>query len=318
MTWTQIAGIAPRSLDRPRFFDLCDGDAGTFHRFPHSSFDDNQAMKVLPAAATAFMLAGPVLAGQQPSPAAAKRPTFEVASIKATRSTAPDTMNETADRLVILQTTAWSLVHYAYELTQGRISGGPSWARSQRFDVTAKSEQPTTFREKMQMLQSLLEDRFKLQLHSESRKGDVWALVVARSDGRLGPNLRRTSAECVAFYEAQDRREAVAQRPLSCAFAQPRTLGVNGFTMAGFASMLSARSRQMIVDRTGLVGRFDLDLTSSLEGLVQPSVSSPDAAGPSGQTIFTALTEQLGLRLERQQGIVETLVIDQLEMPTPD
>jgi uncharacterized protein (TIGR03435 family) len=276
-------------------------------------------MKVLPAAATAFMLAGLVIAGQQLSPAAAKRPTFEVASIEPTRSTAMETMNETADRLVITQTTAWSLVHYAYELTQGRISGGPSWARSDRFDVTAKSEQATTFREKMQMLQSLLEDRFKLRLRSESRKGDVWALVVARSDGRLGPNIRRTSAECVEFYEAQARRDAVGPRPLSCALSQPRTLGVNGFTMAGFASMLSARSKQLVVDRTRLVGRFDVDLTSSLEGLVQPSVSNADAGGASAQgSIFTALTEQLGLRLERQQGMVETFVIENLERPTPD
>jgi uncharacterized protein (TIGR03435 family) len=165
------------------------------------------------------------------------------------------------------------------------------------------------------MLRSLLEDRFKLSVHRETREMPIYALVVARSDGRLGPRIRRpTSDYC------EQARKGVAGKPGAAPPLQTNPVcglrGSNGeltagaYPMSEFSRSLAGEAGRIVVDRTGLTGEWDFDLKWS-----PPNAPNPD---PDRPPIFTALQEQLGLRLEATTGPVEVVVIDRVEPLIPD
>ena len=159
-------------------------------------------------------------------------------------------------------------------------------------------------------LQALLEDRFKMVTRWETRELPVYGLVVATA-GKLGPKLSAHTGDC-------DRAPGLpppAPRP-SAANCGTRmnmtpagaTVTGAGITMDGFARNLSGAAGRFVVNKTGLTGPFDLEMTFT-----------PDqSAATSGPSLFTAMEEQLGLKLESQRAPVEVLVIDRLERPTPD
>jgi uncharacterized protein (TIGR03435 family) len=211
------------------------------------------------------------------------------------------------------------LILFAYQIQESQLVGAPDWIGTERFDIAAKAPgdvPPTPFGGTLPealMLRSLLEDRFKFTLHRETRDMPIYALVVARSDGRLGPRLRRPASDyCDQQYKAAGKPGATpppASSPL-CGIDSPTTgeLIAGAFPLSEFASLLSGTMDRIIVDRTGLTGGWDFDL----------KWSSPDATTAGRPSIFTALQEQLGLRLEATTGPVEVLVIDRVEPLIPD
>jgi uncharacterized protein (TIGR03435 family) len=177
------------------------------------------------------------------------------------------------------------------------------------------------------MLQRMLADRFKLKVHVAPREIDVYALVLARSEGRLGPGLRAAAMDCLALAEARKRGEAppaptptAGQRP-DCGRMETVRAGVRRVLMGGapisaLAEAIQSAAGRAVLDRTGLTGNFDVDIEFLREGGRQPARDA-NAANPAS-SVFTALQEQLGLKLEPRKEMMDVLVIDQVESATSD
>jgi uncharacterized protein (TIGR03435 family) len=214
----------------------------------------------------------------------------------------------------------------SYRLDPGRFAGIVGSPRAPqpnvpRFDVVGKPPDNTLPSERRAMMRALLEDRFKLRVHREMRQMSVYALTVARP-GRLGPNLAPSKIDCEE-YLAQRRAGSAAPEPVDATgtgwcvslFAPANLIlaGISRWRFAGPIGVLSQRLQpnvdRPIVDATGLSGNFEWVLTFTVAG----SNASADVAG-----LFTAVQEQLGLRLEPREAPVDVLVIDSVEMPTPN
>jgi uncharacterized protein (TIGR03435 family) len=248
---------------------------------------------------------------------AAQSQAFDVASVKPNTSgnkRASIQMN-LPDGFTTTNQTLHSLISMVYQVPIYRMSGGPDWLKTATWDIAAKADHRITIDEKRQMIRALFEDRFKLKTHRESHDGRIYALVLARSDGKPGPNLKPSSLDCAAIAEARRQAGSAAPAPTpanpvpACgAIMGPNLYKGQGVQIAGFANTLAAMMREMVVDETGLTGWFDISLTMTL-----------DAASPDGPpSVFTAVQEQLGLKLEPRRGPVETFVIDSAERPTSD
>jgi uncharacterized protein (TIGR03435 family) len=205
----------------------------------------------------------------------------------------------------------------------------PDWANSTPFDIKARSESTPTRDQLRLMVQSLLEERFKLAMHTETRQGPVYALVLDKP-GKLGPNLRQhpDNVPCANKTDTMPTDTVAAAHPVFCGIdgwrtesGQMHTRAVN-VTMeeaAGFLSVMpglepvAMQDSRPIIDQTGLSGRFDIDLefTPEVNG---PSPDSQSDAG--GTTAPGALKNQLGLKLVKQTGPVSVLVIDHVEKPS--
>jgi uncharacterized protein (TIGR03435 family) len=204
------------------------------------------------------------------------------------------------------------LVATAYELQleEFRLVGDLPLL-SQRFDVTATIPENASPRHVPLMLRTLLADRFKLVVHTETREASVLELRMERGDGRLGPGLRRASVDCVAA-ETAGGASPVAEpgQPSICEREIGDSIRGRGQPMSSLARMLSLFVQRRVLDGTGLAGGFDFDL--KFEGAAGgPGVESSGA-------LVTALQEQLGLKLESVRAPVEFIVIDRVEAPTPD
>jgi uncharacterized protein (TIGR03435 family) len=176
------------------------------------------------------------------------------------------------------------LITYAYDVRDFQVSGGPGWADSERYDVSAKPESRASQEQLKLMLQTLLADRFKLVLHRETRQLPVYELIV----GKGGPKLKE-SAEGASPSLLTDGKSITASK----------------VTMPMFIRLLSQLLGRSVLDKTGLAGNYDFKLEWT-----------PDEAEGDGPSVFTAIQEQLGLKLDSQKGPVETLVIDHAEKPT--
>jgi uncharacterized protein (TIGR03435 family) len=297
------------------------------------------------ASFTLLLGAAPPLAAQATS--ATEAGAFEVASVKPNTSGDPPLIrSEPGGRFTTTNVPVRVLIRTAYQLQDFQIVGGPSWIASDRFDIIAKAEGnpsplgvggaagPTNV-----MLQALLKERFKLTVHHETRELPIYALVVVRRDGRLGSRLRPTTVDCAAILAAKfslpGRANAApsvppapsqpGQAPLCGAAFGPGRLIAQGMTIARLGVNLSGRVNRVVVDRTGLAGNFDLDLEwmpDQFQGPGPlgplPGAQPPTSTETSGPSIYTAVQEQLGLKLESTTGPVDVLVIDHLEPPTPD
>jgi uncharacterized protein (TIGR03435 family) len=206
-----------------------------------------------------------------------------------------------------------------------QVIGGPQWIDSDRFDIVAKGMARGTLGANRSMVRALLQDRFGLVVHSESRAVPIYALVVARKNGALGPQLVRTSVDCEALRAARGNRPPLPPeaRP-SCGFVfAPGYMTGGAVTLREFAAALVRRVDRTVVDRTGITDRFNLKLQWTPETMPQlipggPPPGAPPLPDPHGPSIFTAVQEQLGLKLDSTRGPVEVLVIDRVEHPTPD
>jgi uncharacterized protein (TIGR03435 family) len=288
------------------------------------------------AALLAPIVAGamyPTVTRAQSSRLQASEARFEVASVKPNKNAAAGVriQIEPGGRFTATHVTLRQLVREAYGLQNFQISGGPGWTSSDTFDLVAKAGVELNFpldRTETappsllsQMLRNLLADRFKLKAHIEERQMPVYLLTVARPDGRLGPQLKASTVDCAA--QTADAARAGANQDAECFIRMgPGTLSGRLNSIRQLASILPVG--RIVRDRTSLQGPFDVNLRWTPDPPSQNKADGPDLA-PSiapidqgGPTIFTAVQEQLGLKLQSDRGPVEVLVIDSVEPPTED
>jgi uncharacterized protein (TIGR03435 family) len=221
-------------------------------------------------------------------------------------------------------TTVEVLVRFAYGLELGdkeAVAGGPAWIRSDRFDIDGKGA-GTTLSALEAMVGALLADRFKLRLHEERREREAYALTLARTDRRLGPGLRPTApaeaAHCVAREsDPAAPPEYTPDGMKRCAASFRGGMKLRGRPLSDLTDMLGELVGRAVIDRTGLDERFDADLDATLDWEHLAGGGTSDILGANA-VIFTALREQLGLRLESARAPVRTIVIDSVEKPAPD
>lgn len=232
---------------------------------------------------------------------------------------------EPGGRFNATQATLRDLIRRAYDLPNFLIVGGPEWAESVRFDIVAKAEagfggDETQIRE---MLRALLLERFKMRVHTETRDLPIYALVVSRRDSKLGTQLRPSTLDCAAV-RAKRRPGAPPPpdgSPPECDVSFKLDGGVmtmrfQGETMNEIARLLvGPETLRPVTNKSGLSGTFDGVLSFAPEPL--PGFPRlPESV--NGVSLFTALQEQFGLKLEPTRGPVTVLVVDGAERPTPE
>jgi uncharacterized protein (TIGR03435 family) len=253
---------------------------------------------------------------------------FDVASVKPTAGTdGRALLQATPGRLAMANLASRRLILIAYDIQDYQLVGGPGWIDSENYDIQAKADgNPSVQQMEGPMLQVLLKDRFKLSIHREIRQLDVYKLSVGKSGAKLQASQ---GGSCTPYSADAPPPTTKPSEPSStfCGFQRTPAEGLNrsldgkGVTMAELAKTLSRTYTAMlgrnVIDETGLTGAFDMRLTWTVDsenvrpgGIDNPS---PNSAGPS---IFTALQEQLGLKLEATKGPVEVLVIDHIEKPS--
>jgi len=279
-------------------------------------------------------LCGPSLDAQAPSNAM-----FEVASVKPNKSGDGRVMlGLQPGRLNATNVPLRMLLRQAFNVQEFQIVGGPDWLTSDRFDIIAKAPEGDFNADLMRpMLQSLLVERFKLGFHKETREMPIYALTKARPDGKLGPNLSASTIDCAAVMRGR-RGGGPPPAPPPPAPPQPGQkidcgfmigfgrMTVGGMPMTNLAQALSPMVGRIVLDKTELAGNYDFELTYSPEGIGSafpgggpPLLNGgPPPVDPNTPTIFTALQEQLGLKLDSQRGPVEVVVIDRVEQPIAD
>ena len=247
------------------------------------------------------------LAAQQP-PA----PAFEVTSVKRNVTNAPGSGANISPSglLTIVNMPIRALLRNVLELLDAQLIGGPDWMATERYDITAKASDNSPRPEVPRMIETLLRDRFSLRYHRETRTLPVYTLVKGTGGGKLGPSIRASDTDC-AERAAATRAGRGGSR--ECGFSRsPVSLRATGMDMASAAAMLSQIAGRIVVDKTELQGQYDFELKwadfATLNG-------DPLADGGS---LFTAVQEQLGLRLQPDRAPVQVVVIDSVDRPTPD
>jgi uncharacterized protein (TIGR03435 family) len=259
---------------------------------------------------------------------------FEAASVRPNKSGEQGSTirRQPGGRLTATNMPLRALITFAYQLQPFQLVGDPSWIRNENFDIVAKMEgdpapvPPGQGADPLMLaMRTMLADRFKLVVHRETREMDIYALVVARPDGTLGPKLQKTTTDCEALMAARrGGPPPVAPGPDAPFLCGMRgTFGklvANSMPMSVFANTLSQRMQRVVVDRTGLPGAWDFELSFAQEtpgGPLPPGVELPPV-DPNAPSLVTAIQEQLGLRLQSTKGPVEVLVVDGIERPTSD
>jgi bla regulator protein BlaR1 len=254
------------------------------------------------------LMVGLLTGAQEPPPAAAPKsaaPEFEVASIKPSDPAAHGMRFQIAPggRFMASNVTVKMLIQQAYDVKGFQVTGGPGWIGTEHFDIVAKGEGAAAPDDFKPMLQALLKERFKLVFHRESKEMPVYALV----PGKNGPKLTESTGG-PGGQMMMNRGQLTAKK----------------ITMTAFANQLSNQLGRNVLDKTGIKGDYDFklewtpDQNQPMGGPMGGSKENgPEAPPPSvevaGPTIFTALQEQLGLRLESQKGPVSMLIVDTAE-----
>jgi uncharacterized protein (TIGR03435 family) len=270
-----------------------------------------------------FLAAGAVLVTN----VVAQTPAFESVTITRNTSAGPSGFRLMPDGAVMARNiTLRQLMQFAYQrhaFDRRQIEDGPAWIESERFDLDARQSGGHVFeadsfpRQTVMMLRELLEDRFKLKVRNDVRQLPVYALTV--SGAETGSRLSKVDIDCGAVMREKVKKERAnemqAGRPV-CAIAmyQGRMIA-DAITMPALAGALSGTLDRVVIDRTGLKGSYALELEAV-------EIKAPGPLGPSArpsdtkQSIFSAMPEQLGLKLEPTTGPVEVLVIESAERPS--
>lgn len=271
---------------------------------------------------------------QSATPAAAPAPQFEVASVK---PAAPDQRGMFIrpgpnGGINISNMPLKEMITLAWQIQPFQVSGGPSWIESQRWDIIATGNHKLNRDEMPLMVQSLLADRFQLKVHHETKDLPVYALVLANKDGKLGPQLTESKeGSCTPFDPTKPPpppgRDPGRPPAMGCGgmFMGFDRLGATSITVDRMIPMLSRMLGRTVIDKTGLTGKYDMQMQWTPDpaqlqlmappGGLPPNMPQPQI-DPNGPSIFTALQEQLGLKLESQKGPVDILVIDSVEKPS--
>jgi uncharacterized protein (TIGR03435 family) len=252
----------------------------------------------------------------------ATRPEFEVASIK------PHTAS---DRRVLMMpspggtfnasgVTLRMLMNLAYRVQDYQISGGPGWIDSDRYDIAAKADDDSNSKLR-ERVQALLEDRFKLAIRRETREVPIYALVIAKG----GPKLLESDGDCPPHGSGPPPPPTPGKTPAPrCGgmFMGRSQLSGLKIPLPEIVTALSRTLGRPVIDQTGLTGKYDIKLEWTPDksqvqlGPGDPGAPQPPPSDTSGPSIYTALQEQLGLKLESQKGPVEVLTIDHVEHPS--
>lgn len=280
---------------------------------------------------TVAMLSCFTIYAQSDQPAAT-RPEFEVASIKPAAADQRGMFIRPGANggITINNMPLKELIVIAWRIQPFQISGGPSWIESARYDIIAKPEGQRKRSDIPLMLQTLLEDRFQLKIRKETKELPIYALVVARKDGKLGPQLVPSKdGSCAPFDPSKPPPPTDPKSPpkLGCGgmMMGPDRINAVGADIAQLQPILSRTLGRTVIDKTGLTGKFDITAhwtpdQAQLQLMMPPGGPPPGMPAPqfdpNGPSIFTALEEQLGLKLESQKGPVDILVIDHIERPS--
>ena len=226
--------------------------------------------------------------------------------------------------------SARNLIAAAFGVKSWQVVSGADWLATARFEINAKTStevsRETLVAQAPALLRALLTDRFRLRAHMERRPFSVFALTVARQDQRLGPRLRRTDVDCDAQRAVRPPGipppPSQTERPTCGLTRWPGGMIAGGITMEELANALirAVDSEQIVVNRTNLGGRFDVDLSWSSEPLrASGSSAAPGAVSPDdGVTLATAVQEQLGLKLVLRPEPIDAVVVDYIERPSPN
>jgi uncharacterized protein (TIGR03435 family) len=260
---------------------------------------------------------------------------FEAASVKPNKSgeQGSSIRRQPGGRLTATNMPLRALITFAFQLQPFQLVGDPSWIRNENFDIVAKMEgdpapvPPGQGADPLMLaMRTLLADRFKLAVHRETREMDIYALVMARPDGQPGPTLKPTTQDCAALMAAARGGPPPGpppgpNSPIVCGMrGSPGRIQAGAMPMNVFANNLSGRVQRTVVDRTGLTGGWDFEINFAPESApipLPPGVDLPPG-DPTAPSLFTAIQEQLGLRLQSTKGPVEVLVVDGIERPTAD
>ena len=254
--------------------------------------------------------ASPTASVPQAADTTAKAPEFDVISIRqhneaihASNNGSIATGNRIKtppDGLSASNINLRALVANAYDIKSDQISGGSGWIDSERFDIEAKvvaangaTPQPLTLEQRNLMLRSLLADRFKLAVHNETKELPIYELVVAKNGPKLPPAKRGVMFKMTMGDSGMNSVETAQ--------------------LSALIGLLTIQLSRPVVDKTGLIGKFDIKLEWEHDTSPSSDSAANDASSPS---IFTALQEQLGLKLVPAKGPVETIVIDHVERPS--
>ena len=225
-----------------------------------------------------------------------RTPQFDVVSIKPSRSNDHGgSMIPIAGGLAARNLSVSMLIQSAYNLKQWQILGGPGWVTTDCYDIEAQAEGNPTLKEKLEMFGPLLAERFRLNFHRETRQMPSYSLTVAKS----GPKLSATASGVKGYF--RPGRGLIEGR---------------GVTMRVLADLLGGSLGQSVTDTTGITGSFNIRLEWT------PSLGEPDykyddrAIDSNGPSIFTAIQQQLGLKLNASKGPIDVLVIDHVERPS--
>ena len=256
---------------------------------------------------------------------------FDVASVRPSQPGAPSaTLRRLPDgSFSATNQTLSSFLTLAYQIQIFQLVGAPSWVSTERWDIEGKTSgtappQPGGLASAdLLMLRALLEERFQLVTRREIQNTSVYALVADRNDRRLGPQIRRSPDDfCARVRVAASVAgpAAPADNPRECGLrgdglgGAAATFRARGVRLSDFTRTLSGQVQRIVIDRTGLEGDWDFDLAFTPLRLT-PNPSDPTLESAS---IFTALREQLGLKLEATQAPVEVLVIEKVERASPN
>jgi uncharacterized protein (TIGR03435 family) len=255
---------------------------------------------------------------------AAPRPEFEVASIKLNKSASFGAMLRPGPggRFSATNIPLQLLVTFAYKIKDFQLSGAPPWLMSERYDIEAKAEGNPGFDGMLPMVQVLLEDRLQLKFHRETKEMQVYGLEVAKA-GKLHP----AQGECGPPPSSPPPPPAPRKMPTAfCGgfMMFPGHLNGQKVTIEQLLDPLSRFTGQTVLDKTNLTGKYDINLEYTPEqgqfqappGGAPPGLPPLPPIDPNGPSLFTALQEQLGLKLESQKGPVEIIVVDHIERPS--
>ena len=239
-------------------------------------------------------------------PASGTQP-FEVVSVRPTKSrTAEPRMSPSPGGLVAENVTLRMLIRAAYRMDESSMKGGPGWLDTECYDVVARTAARSTEDQLRLILQRLLADRFQLRVHRETKEGPAYSLTIA---GKNGPKLQPADAAGCA-----------APKPNPCGSFRKSGGSITGerVSMAELAHFLGSLTGLPVTDDTGVPGVFNLSFQAAIQDGVSASngrESTNAAADTALPSLFTALRDQLGLKLERARGVGEILVIDSANKP---
>lgn len=268
---------------------------------------------------------------EQASPAAEPAVALEIASVTPNTAGGRGMMGMQPDgRFVATNATLRVLIREAYQLQDFQIIGGPAWMASDRFDVVVKSRgalpgAPAGGVPPVQrMLRAFLADRFKLNARLETREMPTYDLGLARADKSLGPGLKPSTVDCAAMAVrggGPPQPTPPGERPRCGARGGMGRLTAGAFPMSQLAIALSQAVGRPVIDRTGLTGGFDVDLAWTPDpfrkGVAQAGSPAPPGIDPDGPSLFMALQDQLGLKLDFGKGRPQVLLVEGVEVPAP-